>query len=76
MDKGTKQILSPKKIIGRYKEIELLQLKRTLATTPAQRLTWLEEALEFAYRDGALPSKTHHLPHSTQDKSRLNKLDQ
>jgi hypothetical protein len=47
-----------------------------LATTPAQRLTWLEEALEFAYRDGALPSKTHHLPHSTQDKSCLNKLDQ
>jgi hypothetical protein len=34
-------------------------LDACLAATPAQRLAWLEEALEFAYRAGALtiPSK-------------------
>lgn len=30
------------------------QLTAGLAATPAQRLAWLEEALEFAYRCGAL----------------------
>jgi hypothetical protein len=29
-------------------------LKATLAATPAQRLAWLEEMLELAYRTGAL----------------------
>jgi hypothetical protein len=29
-------------------------LKSTLAATPAQRLAWLEEALEFAFRAGAI----------------------
>jgi len=29
-------------------------LKSTLAATPAQRLAWLEEMLELAYRAGAL----------------------
>ncbi len=29
-------------------------LEACLAATPAQRLEWLEEALEFAYRAGAL----------------------
>lgn len=29
-------------------------LKSTLAATPAERLEWLEEALELAYRAGAL----------------------
>ena len=32
-------------------------LKSTLAATPAQRLAWLEEALELAYRSGALGTK-------------------
>jgi len=54
MDKEAKQILSPTERIRRYREIELLQLKHTVASTPAQRLAWLEEALEFAYRTGAL----------------------
>jgi len=31
------------------------QLTSALATTPAQRLAWLEEARLFAYRSGALP---------------------
>lgn len=55
MDRKTKQILSPTERVRRYREIELLQLTRTVASTPAQRLAWLEEALEFAYRAGAIP---------------------
>jgi hypothetical protein len=57
MDRETKQILSPTERIRRYREIAILQLKRTVASTPAQRLTRLEEALEFAHRAGAIPSK-------------------
>ena len=29
-------------------------LRATLSATPAQRLAWLEEALELAYQSGAL----------------------
>jgi hypothetical protein len=32
-------------------------LESTLAATPAQRLAWLEEALAFAYRAGALKTE-------------------
>lgn len=32
-------------------------LTSTLAATPAQRLAWLEEMLELAYRAGALGKK-------------------
>lgn len=32
-------------------------LKSTLAASPAQRLAWLEEMLELAYRTGALEAK-------------------
>lgn len=32
-------------------------LESTLAATPAQRLAWLEEMLELAYRAGALGPK-------------------
>jgi hypothetical protein len=38
-------------------------LKSSLAATPAQRLAWLEEVLELAYRAGALgklPTPNHH----------------
>lgn len=31
------------------------QVEAWLATTPAQRLAWLEEAIAFAHRVGALP---------------------
>jgi hypothetical protein len=34
-----------------------LLLESTLAATPAQRLEWLEEMLEVAYRAGALGPK-------------------
>jgi len=30
-------------------------LRATLAATPAQRLEWLEEAIEIAWASGALP---------------------
>jgi len=33
------------------------RLESTLAATPAQRLAWLEEILELAYRAGALGNK-------------------
>jgi hypothetical protein len=32
-------------------------LESTLAATPAQRLAWLEEVLEIAYRAGGLPQQ-------------------
>ena len=33
-------------------------LETTLAATPAQRLAWLEEALELAHRSGALARRS------------------
>ena len=35
-------------------------LESTYAATPAQRLAWLEEALELAYRSGALARRFAH----------------
>jgi hypothetical protein len=40
---------------GTFKETEHQLLKRSWSATPAQRLAWLEEALELAYQAGALP---------------------
>lgn len=37
-----------------FDENERRLLERTLSATPAQRLAWLEEALELAHRSGAL----------------------
>ena len=37
-----------------FEENERHLLELTLSATPAQRLAWLEEALELAYRSGAL----------------------
>jgi hypothetical protein len=33
------------------------QLVLGLAVTPAERLAWLEEMIDFAYRAGALPRR-------------------
>ena len=74
MDKETKQILSPTERIGRCREIELLQLKRILASTPAQCLAWLEEALEFAYRTGAIRSRINS--HNQGNLPGLQQLDE
>jgi len=37
---------------------EKSQLEASLAATPAQRLEWLEQAIELAYRTGALKPDT------------------
>ena len=41
-----------------FEEIERLLLELTYSATPAQGLAWIEEALELAYRVGALNSQT------------------
>ena len=33
------------------------QLERALEASSAERLTWLEQAIEFAYQTGALPRR-------------------
>jgi hypothetical protein len=38
-----------------FRSAEDHSLEASLAATPAQRLAWLEEALAFAYKVGALP---------------------
>jgi hypothetical protein len=58
MDKKIKKFPSPSEKIGKYREMEFLRLKLSRSSTPAQRLAWLEEALEFAYQAGGLQSKT------------------
>ncbi len=40
-----------------FEENERRLLELTYSATPAQRLAWLEEALELAYRVGALKSQ-------------------
>ena len=39
-----------------WSEVEDAQLRDWLRTTPAQRLAWLEEMLEFARMAGTLPN--------------------
>ena len=46
---------SPMESMGSFTETERNLLIQTWSATPAQRLAWLEEALEFAYRAGAIP---------------------
>ena len=43
--------------IGTFEETTRSHIQQSLSATPAQRLAWLEEALELAYQAGALPSK-------------------
>jgi hypothetical protein len=40
---------------GFWQEHRRLELSAQLRATPAQRLAWLEAAIEFARRAGALP---------------------
>jgi hypothetical protein len=42
---------------GDFHSAEERQLERWATATPSQRLQWLEEAIAFAYRMGALPRK-------------------
>jgi hypothetical protein len=39
------------------------ELEASLKTTPAERLQWLERAIEFAFRAGALPRRSHDQRH-------------
>ncbi len=39
-----------------WEEHRVDQLRRTASATPLQRLRWLEEAIAFAFRAGALPA--------------------
>lgn len=40
-----------------WEEHRRAELESSLKATPAQRLRWLEQAIVFAYRTGALPRK-------------------
>lgn len=40
-----------------WEERRRAQLTVGLSATPAQRLAWLEEAIAFAFRTGALPRR-------------------
>lgn len=42
---------------GGWKANRRRQVEAWRATTPAQRLAWLEEAIRFAHRAGALPRR-------------------
>ena len=40
-----------------WEDQERMTLEASLAATPAQRLEWLEEAIEIAWASGALPRR-------------------
>jgi hypothetical protein len=42
---------------GDFASAEESLLDASLAVTPAERLKWLEEAIAFAYKMGALPKR-------------------
>ena len=45
-----------------WEQHRLDQLQREADATPLQRLQWLEEAIAFAFRTGALPRPTESQP--------------
>ena len=53
--------------MGTFEETTRSHLQQSLSATPAQRLAWLEEALELAYQAGALQSKTKNLGSGAED---------
>lgn len=58
MSEQSSQPLPSQETMGTFEETARSHLERTWSATPAQRLAWLEEALELAYQAGALQSKT------------------
>ena len=46
--------------MGTFEETAPSHLQQSLSATPAQRLTWLKEALGLTYQTGALQSKTEN----------------
>ena len=57
MSEQSGQPLSSQETMGTFEETARNHLKCTWSATPAQRLAWLEEALELAHQAGALPSR-------------------
>lgn len=57
MNKNHQKLPSLKNSFPEYVELESERLKLCISSTPAKRLAWLEEALELAYRTGALKPK-------------------
>ena len=55
MSEQSSQPLPSQETMGTFEETARSHLERTWSATPAQRLAWLEEALELAYQAGALP---------------------
>ena len=47
---------------GDFRAAEERQLEGSLLATPSQRLAWLEEALAFAAKMGALASRDEEVP--------------
>ena len=50
---------------GSWDESRRQQLRRALGATPAQRLAWLEDAIEFAHQAGALSTRSRESAHSS-----------
>jgi hypothetical protein len=61
-NKNHQKPLSLKNSFPEYIELESERLQRCISSTPAKRLAWLEEALELAYRTGAIRSKIPKKP--------------
>jgi hypothetical protein len=53
----TDPAVSPDRWHATWDDARKQLLESTLAATPAQRLAWLEEVLELAYRAGALGNR-------------------
>lgn len=52
-----------------WEDQEANRLDGSLAATPAQRLAWLEEAIELAWATGALPAEDHSVAHPSREES-------
>ncbi len=61
MDEQSEPSTPSQETKGTFEETARSHLQQSLSATPAQRLAWLEEALELAYQAGALQSKTKNV---------------
>lgn len=60
MGEQTDQPVPSPVTMGTFEETARSHLKRTWSATPAQRLAWLEEAINLAQQAGALPLRIRH----------------
>ena len=54
MDEQSEPSTPSQETKGTFEETARSHLQQSLSATPAQRLAWLEEALELTYQTGAL----------------------